>query len=777
MARNELAYDSFWKEGGRLYRVAMEQYQDDELSFRTARSYRGLPALLEEELPEVEEMTRLGRDVITVFVGEQQIQDVNMFWADTNVFHVLDREILAAESQRTFPDIHSMAISENLAMKLYGTVNCIGEELRLNEGWIFYISTVFESIPENSHLQFDVLANRASVVYYMRHFDNNTGQLIDDVSFEYQDPGPYNRASWNNRMSYSYMRVKEKTDMDWLQEKADGLLEEVELPDRLRSATIVPVFQRIDEIHLKSDLPYDAPNNSSMFYVYMLILIASVVLVVSWINFINLFSVIFFEMRRDTAVRIINGADRSVIRREIFGKALIISLMSAASSFVLLRLFQELSFSFSMDWMGILLLLIITLLSAFLASLIPLVSFQTGKTIHYLKGEVFGRQGASIYRLLSVGFQFAASVILISSTLVMMNQMKFVREKDLGFTGEQVIYSFSPMTMNQRADIPDKLNMFRNEMERLAGVENFCVSSTVPGQPFLIPSYNLRHQYGDLEKEVMMERLSVDPHYFDLYSINFLAGTSFREDLQYNTEEIIINQLAAEELGYSDPVRAVGEFVQIGEVSCQIIGVTENYHHLSLKETLMPVTYFKSLFWWNAVGYYSFRLSKFDEAGLERIARIWSEVYPGEQFLYQFVEDAYMDQYESESRFSMAFVIAAILAILVSCMGLAGLSRYLVLKRTREIGIRKAYGYSSLRILGMLQYETLWLVLVSSAVGIPAAWFILQRWLTNFAYRIDPSVFVFILSVLLVYFFALAITFVYTWKAARGNPVDALRHE
>lgn len=151
---NDRGYDQFWEGEDRLYRISMEQYKEGQLSFRSARSYRGLPGILVEELPEVRDMTRLIPDVITVFVGEQQIQDVRMYYADTNIFKVLPRKIMAAESSDVFPGIHSMAISASLARKLYGTVDCIGQKLRLNEGWTFYISTVFDDIPQKSHLTF-----------------------------------------------------------------------------------------------------------------------------------------------------------------------------------------------------------------------------------------------------------------------------------------------------------------------------------------------------------------------------------------------------------------------------------------------------------------------------------------------------------------------------------------------------------------------------------------------------------------------------------------------
>ncbi len=777
MVLENLGYDQFWMGEDKLYRISMEQYQEGQLSFRSARSYRGMPGLLVEEFPEVTARTRLMPDVITVFVGEQQIQDVRMFYADTNVFEVLPREILAAESSDVFPDIHSMAISASLARKLYGTVECLGEELRLNEGWTFYISTVFEDIPRKSHLAFDILMSRASLFYYMRNFDNTTGQLVDNDDFEYVDPGPYHRSEWNNMRSYNYLRIRKGTDMEHLLEKSKARIARVDLPERFDDVSIIPDFQAVEEIHLHSDYPDEIKENSSMFHIYMLLLIGVVVLVISWINFINLYAVVFHERIRVVAIRMIHGAGHREISMETFIMGFMMSIVAGALSIGLALMVDQFSQAFSFETGLLLILLFLVLVSGLIAMLIPLSSFRSGRIMSQLKGEVLGKRKGSTYRRILVVAQFSSGVVLIACTLIIYLQMNYTRFKDLGFQDQDIVYSFSPMTMNQRPDIPQKLAMFRNEMEAIPGVTAFCVSSSVPGRPVHFAGVSFRRLKEGNVSEAFIQRINVDPYYFDLYGISMLAGRGFREDEHYNGDEIILNRKAIEDLGFEDPSRAIGEMISLGENTFKVAGVVENYHHLSLKDKLLPMAFFKSLQWRAAVGYYSFKLSSINAQTLEKIAGVWTRVYPGEQFLYKFMEQSYEEQYRAERSFGTSFMLAALLAIITSCLGLLGLSRFNILKRTKEIGIRLTFGSSPFLVLRLLQTENVLMVLLSSLIGIPISWVIARRWLDNFSYRIDPAWWMFLLAFLLVLMVAVFTTLVQTWRASRMNPVDALHYE
>ncbi|MCP4310161.1 MAG: FtsX-like permease family protein [Bacteroidetes bacterium] len=777
LSMKDLGYDQSWNTGDRLCRVSMEQYQDGQLSFRSAKSYRGIPGMMNEEFPEVTAMTRLMPDVITVFVGEQQIQDVRMFYADSNLFKVLPREILARESEELFPDIHSMAISASLARKLYGSIDCLGKELRLNEGWIFYISTVFEDIPAKSHLHFDVLMSRASLIYYMRNFDNTTGQLVDNEEFTYVDPGPYHRSSWSNSRSYNYILVREGTDMGLLQKKTMELIGSVNLPDRLKSTKIIPDIQPLEKIHLHSDYPDEIKENSSLFQVYMLLLIGTVVLLISWINFINLYAVVFIERIRMIAIRMIHGAGHRRITQDIFKQAFALGLLGATLSAVAMMLSAHFSPEFEFAPGLLILLLLLGCITALFSVLISVSTYNPGRIMGHLKGELMVKRRGSGYRRIMVVIQFISGVVLIACTMVISLQMNFTRKKELGFDDKNIVYSFSPMTMNQRPDIPQKLELFRNEMAALPGVNAFCVSSSVPGRPIHFSGFDMSSSSDGQESEAFIEPVNVDAYYFDLYGILLLGGRGFRENENYEVNEAILNRKAAEELGFEVPVEALGQVIRSGGNTWEIVGVVENYHHFSLKDKLIPLVFFKSLRWRAAVGYYSFRLNPGSQETLAHIDEIWSKVYPGERFLHAFMDESFREQYKSDSSMASSFLIAALLALAASCLGLLGLSRYNILKRTKEIGIRKAFGSSSYLVLRLLQRETLVMVLLASFIGIPLSWRISRSWLDHFSFRIDLAWWIFVLASLMVLLVAILTTIVQTYRASRKNPVDALQFE
>jgi len=361
--------------------------------------------------------------------------------------------------------------------------------------------------------------------------------------------------------------------------------------------------------------------------------------------------------------------------------------------------------------------------------------------------------------------------------MVIFLQMNFTRKKELGFDDQNIVYSFSPMTMNQRPDIPQKLEMFRNEMAAIPGVSGFCVSSSVPGRPIHFSGFSVNHLSEGVESEAFIERVNVDPYYFDLYGIEMMGGRGFRENESYNLNEVILNREATDELGFEEPAEALGQMIRSGENTWEVVGVVENYHHFSLKDKLLPMAFFKSLQWRAAVGYYSFGLISESRETIKSIDEVWTRIYPGEQFLHKFMDESFREQYESERSMASSFLIAALLALLTSCLGLLGLTRFNILKRTREIGIRKAFGSSSYLVLRLLQRETLVMVLLSSLAGIPLSWWLASWWLNHFSFRIDRYWWVFILASFAVLLVVILTTLVQTWRASRKNPVEALQYE
>ncbi len=776
---DELSYDQFWKNKDRIYRVSLEQYQNGELQLDMASNYRGVTDLMMEELPEVEGRVRLHRDMITVFTPDAQIQDVKMFYADTCVFDILNRKILARESSVLFPDLRSVVISESLSKKIFGDKNPIGRSLKLNEGWEFYVSAIFEDIPANSHMDFDLLMTVPSLRYYLANFNNRTSKLDEDKPFEYFEPGPYDKRSWGKWYGYSYILVKDGTDVQTLRSKVDSLISREILPSMTSSVKINLLFQPITSIHLHSDLAEEMKINSSLFKVYAMMLVALIVMIISILNFINLSVIDFYNHSFNSAIRMIFGAKVRDLLKFRFYKEFLIGLTAGICSFIVAYYALKVLVPGSAPGrFTFILIAVIIVLSALLTLIAPLLHFRSNNLREMLKRNIISGTGGIITRKLLVTIQFAISIFLIAATIVIFYQLRFIQHKDPGFVPGSIIYSYSPMTMNARPDIQEKLRVFRSRMDEIAGVRSFCTSSSVPGKDFLMHSENVARANEEPDKQTYFQILNVDQEYLRTYKLNLIAGRDFMDSNHYPGDEVILNQLAARKIGFINPEDAPGEVIKVDGKNYVVCGVVRDFHHLSLKQQLTPVIIFKSLKWRYAVGYYSFRIApEYIRAAIPLIEKAWVETYPGERFLYKYLEVNYYEQYLAEENFGNSLSLGSIMAILISCLGLFGFARYSAAKRIKEIGVRKTFGASSSAILILFNKEVLQMVGFAAIFGLPLSWFLANKWLQNFAYRINASLWMFVAALALTALIAVSATFYISLKSSRANPKESLRNE
>jgi putative ABC transport system permease protein len=774
----ELRYDEFWDNRDRIYRVALAQYGESELQFTKASNYRAVTDLMVEELPEVISRVRLHRDRVTVFTSDAQIQDVDMFYADTNVFSVLKRDIIARESDKLFTGLRSVVISKSLSKKIFGDLDPIGKKLSLNEGWEFYVSAVFEDIPDNSHITFDLLMTRSSLRYYMTHFNNITRELVENHDFEYHDPGPYDKRSWSRYYGYSYVMLEDDVDINQLSKKAESLIQSEFLPGYLSEVKIELIFQPISKIYLYSDLGEELRVNGSIFRVYLMLLVAVIVLLISLVNFINISAVDFFRRSYTTAVKMIHGASYSDIIGTVFRKELIISALAGFIAMLIAIVFinRYLSGS-SICFLLYFILGFIVLGSTMLTLPIPLYSFSHNRILDMLKGHVVKNRHGKNVRKFAIFIQFSIAIFLISATIVLFFQIRFLLKNDPGFIAEAVVFSYTPMNMNQSPHLGDKLNVFRNSVEKIPGVKSFCTSSSVPGKDFLFHSENVSLDSQSSENGAYFNLLNVDQHYLETYGLRLLAGINFTDNLNYPDDDVILNHSAAGRLGFSKVSDALGKIVRVDGKRYHIIGVVSDFHHLSMKEEVTPILIFKSLQWRYAVGYYSFKIVSDNMPGtLEHLGQVWSEIYPGEKFIYKFMEEEYESLYKNEIDFSRSVSAGAFIAILISCLGLFSYSRYSSLKRTREIGIRKVFGASQKNILWHFNSEIIIIIISASLAAIPVSLILMKNWLSNFAYRTDLEWWMFLAAIIITAIIALGTTFYFSYTASIKNPVDALKY-
>ena len=774
----ELNYDRFWENKDRVYRIAFEQYRNNELQLSMACTYRGVTDVMLEELPEVEARVRLHRDMITVFTPDAQVQDVKMFYADTSIFDVLKRKIIAQESSSLFSDLTSVLISESLARKIYGDKNPIGRSLKINS-WELYVSAVFEDIPENSHLSFDLLLTIPTLRAYQANYNVLNSKLDRSKPFEYNAPGPYDAGSWGKWYGYSYILVKEGTDIKELEMKAESLIKPENLPSGFSSSRIDLIFQPITDIHLTSHLTEEWKMNGSIVQVYTMILVALIVMIISIVNFINLSVMDFYDQSFNSAIRRIHGARVSDLLLFGFVKEFFISLSAGIFSFLIgYYALKELVPGTVPGIHSVILISTIIFLSALLTLIIPLLHLRSRSLQEMLKKRFISGSGGIITRKLLVTVQFAISMFLIAGSIVVYYQLRYIQKKDPGFVPESIIFSYSPMTARQKQYDQGKLLVFRDRMANIPGVLGFCSSSSVPGKDFLFHSDKVSRTGDEPDKQTYFQVLNFDPGYINTYRLKLIAGRNFTDTDKYPGEEVILNELAAKRIGFKNPEEAPGEMITVDGLNYIVQGVVKDFHHLSLKQELTPVIIFKSLKWRFNIGYYSFRISPDNiQATIPLIEKAWTEIFPGEWFVYRYLEDNYQEQYRAEKNFGRSISLGSSMAILISCLGLFGYARYSAAKRVKEIGVRKTFGATSMDILVLFNKEILKMVAAAAVFGLPLSWILMNKWLQNFAYRIDASLWMFIAALGLTAFITVSATFYISWKSSLLQPNESLKYE
>ncbi|SHF38145.1 putative ABC transport system permease protein [Mariniphaga anaerophila] len=778
----EKSYDRFWEDADRIYRTSLSLSQNGELMTRSAKNFPGSVHLLKEEIPGIETACTFYKDVITIFTEQKQFSDVQWLWSDTTFFNVFPRKIIEASSFNLFSNIHGVMLSESFARKLFGNEDPLQKVFKLNEGWEFVIIGVFEDIPANSHLSVDVIAGVNSLWYYLSHFDNKTGKLNDNPEYRPSKLDPYAQGAWSapaEYRPYCYLKLAENTAIRTVEQQIPVAMEKIALPKHLADTDIKFELQPVSEIHLRSHLEHEYQTNGSQSRVNFLYLIALVVLLVSTVNFINLSSISCMESGKQFAIRMINGASELSVALILFFENFMLSLVALLFSSGLavwgtIEMQEGLIFYLENN----LLLLAFVLVIALVATLIPYYSTLKGRFPDYLKTQTKTLPGNWKGRKSLVGLQFTISIILIAGTLLIDKQLSFMSNYSLGFQPEQTLFSLSPMSMNGKPDIVSRLSAFKTEVRKIPGVKDFAVSSSIPGKEISRYAEDLRLDENAEPLPEVFQLVSASEDYTSVFQLNLLAGTNLSEQKEWQSNEILINDLAAKTMGFANPADAVGQYIGFRGKVKQIAGVFANYHHLSLKNEIAPMILAQDLEWDYSVGYYTLRYEARRTADvLAAVGRLWEDIYPGETADFQFTDERFASQYRDERLFNRLLTTSSLIALFVSCIGLFAIASFDTKKRVREIGIRKVNGAKTSEILTLLNKDFVKWTTVAFVIATPISWYAMNKWLENFAYKTTLSWWIFALAGLLALGIALLTVSWQSWRAATRNPVEALRNE
>ncbi|MEJ2494613.1 MAG: ABC transporter permease [Ignavibacteriaceae bacterium] len=758
----EKSYDTFNVNADNIYRMENVRYYASGTD-SSAGCVALLGPTLKEEIPEVLNFTRVKRNSSIVTCNDKAFNEHNMFWADSSFLSMFSFPLISGNSEKALAKKFSAVLTKNTAKKYFGNENAIGKTIHLDR-MDFNITGIAEDVPPNSHIHFDILLSF------------NT-QLNDHFC-------------WDCNNNNTYILVKSGTKKSELQSKLPLIVDK--LHNRQENGFDRAYFlQPLKDIHLHSDLRFEHEKNGSAETVYVLLLIALIILLIAWINYINLSTARSVERAKEVGLRKVVGAGFWTLVRQFLLESFITNLIAIALALFIVEItslfWTELigipaAISLWKNTDTIILLFVLVLLSPTVAGIYPAFVLSSYSPASILRGGFKGSSKGIFVRKGLVIFQFAISVILITGIIVFEQQLSFMRSKNLGIKIKQKLVVNVPANVGKGQDRTSAYNAFINELRNQSLIKGATFSSIIPGLENGEVTGGIRQSGQSLGQGKQVYFVYVAQNYLNFFDIDLVCGRNFFDsELKglyqngYKANGLIINESAAREFGFTSPEKALGASIfydkdKIGNV----IGVIKDYHQQSLDKEITPSIYEGV----TRGNFFIFDVNTKDIAGkISAIKNNYANMFPGNPFEYNFLDEFFDKQYKADIQTGQILGLFTFLSILISCLGLIGLSSLMTIQRTKEIGVRKVLGASINSLLVLLSKEFLKWITVANLIAWPVAYYLMNNWLQDFAYRINISWWSFALSGGIALVIALATISFQAVKAATANPVESLRYE
>ena len=751
--QDELRYDRFHDKSDRIYRMTSEWNQRGVIA-NYPLIFSGVPPILQNEFSEVQNFVRFDpRLNVLISSGDKKFYEERLFYTDASVFEVFTFPLLKGDPKTALKEPYSIVLTENMAEKYFSGEDPMGQTLSIDNEHDYRIMGILKEIPRNSHIKFDFLASMAT----LEAQDSRYGKLW----------------AWN---CYTYLLLPEGYSYLDLERKFPDFIR------RHRGEKAVEAYtfslQPLTSIHLHSHLGSEIEPNGDIRYVYIFSAIAFFILLIACINFMNLSTARSANRAKEVGVRKVLGADRIRLTKQFLGESLFLSLMALPVAVALVELFlpafnaltgKDLRIDYFGNSVVFIGLIGILLIVGILSGSYPAFFLSTFRPAEVLKGKLKAGSGSTLFRKVLVVVQFSISIVLIAGTIIIFNQLDFIRNKKLGFDKEQVVVL--PVS---RSGIGQNFEAFKTELLQNPSVESVCGSTSLPS---LLPTRSVFIPEGVEEGErLTLRNVLVDYDFIKTFGMEIIEGRDFSRDFATDTKEaFIVNEAAVKEFGWDS---ALGKrLIDLEGPRGLVIGMVKDFHFRSKHQKIEPLilsllpssrfVYFVSV---------KIRSSNISET-LAFLKRKWNSFSPGWPFEYFFLDDNFNRLYKSEDRLRQVFLTFTFLAIFIACLGLFGLAAFTAEQRTKEIGIRKVLGASVPGVVLLLSKEFIKWVLAANVIAWPVAYFAMGRWLENFAYRISLGWGVFVAAAGLTLGIALFTVGFQAAKAALANPSDALRYE
>jgi len=766
---DELSYDKYNVNANRVYRL------DEDIKFGgESNAYAVAPApvaaALRSDFPEIEQVTRFrSRGGFQVKKGSQEIQEDMMLYADPSVFKVFTFPMIQGDPNTALVDPHSVVITERIANKYFNKTNVVGQTLTFNDTAFYKITGVIKNIPLQSHINPDFLISMSSLK-----------ESKDDAWFS---------SNFN-----TYVLLRPDADAAKLQAKFPEFFKKHAGP-QLQSILHLTFdqFSRggnyfrfslmpLTDIHLRSNLVAEMGANGNIQYIYIFSAIAIFILLIACINFMNLSTARSSNRAREVGVRKVLGSPRKYLVFQFLTESIILTLVGAIIAVIAaclsLPYFNQMANKQLIITPHLLLMVLpvvflLVLVIGGLAGIYPAFFLSGFKPIEVLKGKLSAGFKGGYLRSFLVVFQFAISIFLIIGTLVIYNQLKYIQNKDLGYNRDHVLTIWNTWALGDA-----KAKSFKQEVKQLAGVQSATLTGALPTGSYGNSTTFFKDAVIDQKRSVATEDWTVDADYIPTLDIKMVSGRNFSADMPTDSAAVIINQSAAKQLAFANPLNQTVYAPQnnTGTIikAYHIIGVIKDFNFKSLRDNVTPMILMLD----NNNGALSLRVNSANiPALLAQLKNKWAAFTPNQQFSYSFMDADFDELYRSDQRVGQIAITATSLAIIIACLGLFGLAAYAAEQRTKEIGIRKVLGASMSTIVGMLSKDFLKLVFIAIVPAWFLGWLAMNKWLQNYAYHINIQWWVLALAggtAILIAFITISFQSI---RAALTNPVKSLRSE
>ncbi|MFN3757919.1 MAG: ABC transporter permease [Algoriphagus aquaeductus] len=757
---HEWSYDRMYTGSDRIYRINQEFTMGGESQLASTSPSALMPTLL-EEFPEVETGT-LVFDLsifssVMIDAGTGNSEENKFAYVDERFFEVFDFRLLAGQPGRILSEPNQIVLTENTANRYFGSAqNAEGKILKV-EGKDYLITGVMENFPSNSHLDFDFLA-----------------------SFKTHRHG--REPAWSPSNYYSYVKLKEGADIADFQAKLPAMIEKYLGADMREYGFSFAFFlQPVKAIHLGNQSLNSIKPGTDIQYLYIFAVVALLLVVIGVINYVNLATAEATERHKEVGLRKVMGAERFQLFGQFVAESMVLTAAAVGLSLVGIYLLSEpltglVGFKISLDpllslpgWMGILLFVI---LIGLLAGIYPSLILSGMRPIQALGNKVKIGSGAWVRKGLVV-VQFFFSIGLLIATLLVKDQLEYMQEVNLGYTKERLI------SINFHYNLIPKAEAIQQELVRTGSAETIALAANMP--------VHVKAKYsifpgGDNDREVMVTGYAGDHHLLKTAGLELISGQDFSEtDMMRNQQAdtvsgypILLNETSVKELGWSVE-DAVGKKVNFGGGTAWVKGVVKNFYFNSLHHQVGPMVIFLNPDETNVM---LIRIPAGDpSAHLASLGEAWKTLVPDRPFNYQFVDQAYAQQYRSEEKVGILFGVFSGLAIFIALMGLFGLVSYVALRRTREIGIRKVLGATQTDVVGVLAADFFKLLFLAALLAIAVTWWFIRSWLQGFAHQTAVEIYPFLTAILLVLLLSVLTIFYRSWKVYTLNPSKTLKND